>query len=55
MRADSRRMSALFRNGRRWNVFVVDGDRLEQADVQIGHTNDETAELSRAQSRAMKS
>lgn len=38
-------ISALFRNGRRWNVFVVDGDRVEQADVEIGHMNDEMAEV----------
>jgi HlyD family secretion protein len=38
-------VSALFRNGSEWNVFVVRGDRLHQAELSVGHMNDETAEV----------
>ncbi|WP_159587475.1 efflux RND transporter periplasmic adaptor subunit [Chelativorans xinjiangense] len=36
-------ISALFRNGSAWNVFVVDNGRLRQADLEIGQMNDEMA------------
>lgn len=38
-------ISALFRSGAEWKVFVVAGDRLREADVQIGRMNDETAQV----------
>jgi len=38
-------ISALFRDGNRWNVFLVKGDRLQQAEVEVGHMNHEVAEL----------
>lgn len=38
-------ISALFRDGNRWNVFVVQNNRLRQAEVEIGHMNREVAEL----------
>ena len=38
-------ISALFRNGSQWNVFVVQDGRLRQIEVQVGHMNDEVAEV----------
>jgi HlyD family secretion protein len=38
-------IGALFRNGGRWNIFVVDGDRSRQVEVGIGHMNDDVAEV----------
>lgn len=38
-------ISALFREGNDWNVFVVRGERTEQIKVEIGHMNDETGEV----------
>lgn len=38
-------ISALFRNGNRWNTFVVEGGRLRQAAVGIGRMNDELAQV----------
>ena len=38
-------IGALFREGSRWSVFVVEGDRLQRAAVEIDHMNDETAEV----------
>ncbi|TPL12883.1 HlyD family efflux transporter periplasmic adaptor subunit [Mesorhizobium sp. B2-4-11] len=38
-------IGALFRNSDRWNVFVADGGRARQTDVQIGHMNDDAAEV----------
>lgn len=38
-------IGALFREGSRWSVFVVEGDRLKRAAVEIDHMNDETAEV----------
>lgn len=38
-------ISALFRSGSRWNVFMLEGDRLRQAEIEIGHMNDEVAEV----------
>lgn len=38
-------IGALFRNGDRWNVFVADGGRATQTEVQIGHMNDDAAEV----------
>jgi HlyD family secretion protein len=38
-------ISALFRSGSEWTVFVLDGDRLRQTPVGIGRMNDETAQL----------
>lgn len=38
-------IGALFRNGDRWNVFVADGGHARQVEVQIGHMNDEAAEV----------
>mgnify|MGYP000111950615 CR=1 FL=1 len=38
-------ISALFRSGDAWNLFVVDGDRLRQTPVEIGQMNDRTAQV----------
>ncbi len=38
-------IGALFREGSRWSVFVVDGDRLRRAAVAVDHMNDEVAEV----------
>ncbi len=38
-------ISALFRSGDAWNVFVVDGERLRQAEIEIGQMNDRTAQV----------
>ncbi|GEO83850.1 MULTISPECIES: efflux RND transporter periplasmic adaptor subunit [Alphaproteobacteria] len=38
-------ISALFRNGRQWSVFVIRAGRARQVAVEIGHMNDEAAEL----------
>jgi HlyD family secretion protein len=38
-------ISALFREGNEWNVFLVDGDRLRQVELSIGHMNSDVAEL----------
>jgi HlyD family secretion protein len=38
-------ISALFRNGNKWNVFVVADGRLRQAEVEIGRMNDEVAQV----------
>lgn len=38
-------ISALFRNGREWAVFAIRDGRARQIKVEIGHMNDETAEL----------
>lgn len=38
-------ISALFRSGPAWNLFVVDDDRLRRAQVRIGRMNDEVAEV----------
>jgi len=38
-------IGALFREGSRWSVFVVDGDRLKRAAIEIDHMNDEVAEV----------
>lgn len=38
-------IGALFREGSRWSVFVVDGDRLRRAAVTLDHMNDEVAEV----------
>jgi len=38
-------ISALFRNGRKWNVFVVKDGRLLQAEVDVGRMNDEVAQV----------
>ncbi|MEX0408226.1 HlyD family efflux transporter periplasmic adaptor subunit [Aquibium sp. LZ166] len=38
-------ISALFRSGDAWNLFVVDGDRLRQMPVEIGQMNDRTAQV----------
>lgn len=38
-------IGALFREGSRWSVFVVEGDRLKRAAIEIDHINDETAEV----------
>jgi HlyD family secretion protein len=38
-------ISALFRDGNRWSVFLVQNNRLRQAEVEIGHMNQEVAEL----------
>ena len=41
-------VSALFRSGGRWNVFLVDaGGRARLTSVEIGRMNDETAEIRR--------
>ena len=38
-------ISALFRDGRNWNVFVVEADRARQVAIDIGHMNEEAAEV----------
>lgn len=38
-------IGALFREGSNWSVFVVEGDRLKRAAIEIDHMNDETAEV----------
>jgi HlyD family secretion protein len=38
-------ISALFRTGDAWTVFVVEGQRLRATTVRIGRMNDETAEV----------
>lgn len=38
-------IGALFRNGDAWNVFVVENERLRQAQVEIGRMNDEVAQV----------
>jgi HlyD family secretion protein len=38
-------IGALFRDGNKWNVFLVEGDRLRRAEIQIGNMNDEVAEV----------
>jgi HlyD family secretion protein len=38
-------IGALFRHGRSWSVFVIDGERTRQADIEVGHMNDETVEV----------
>jgi HlyD family secretion protein len=38
-------ISALFRSGSEWTVFVLDGERLRQTQVAIGRMNDETAQV----------
>lgn len=38
-------ISALFRSSDRWNVFVVEGDRLQRTEVDIGRMNNEVAQV----------
>lgn len=38
-------ISALFRDGRQWSLFAIRDSRARQVAVDIGHMNDETAEL----------
>ena len=38
-------ISALFRTGNEWTVFVVDGKRLKQQQVSIAHMNADVAEV----------
>lgn len=38
-------ISALFRNGREWALFAIRDGRARQVRVEIGHMNDEAAEL----------
>lgn len=38
-------LSALFRVGRQWNVFRVEGDRVSQVPVSVGQMNSSRAEL----------
>ncbi len=38
-------VGALFREGSRWSVFVVEGDRLKRTVVEVDHMNDEVAEV----------
>lgn len=38
-------LSALFRDGDRWAVFVIDGDRAKKRAVEIGHRGDREAEV----------
>lgn len=38
-------ISALFRNANEWNVFVLRDGRVKQTAVEIGHMNDEVAEV----------
>lgn len=38
-------ISALFRDGRQWSLFTIRDGRARQVPVEIGHMNDEVAEL----------
>ena len=38
-------LSALFRDGDRWAVFVVAGDRAQKRPIEIGHRGDREAEV----------
>lgn len=38
-------ISSLFRSASRWSVFLLEEDRLRKADLEIGHMNDEVAEV----------
>jgi HlyD family secretion protein len=38
-------ISALFRIGNRWNAFVVEDGHVRQAELELGHMNDDTAEV----------
>lgn len=38
-------ISALFRDGREWSLFAIRDSRARQVAVEIGHMNEETAEL----------
>ncbi|MHB0953983.1 MAG: efflux RND transporter periplasmic adaptor subunit [Allorhizobium sp.] len=38
-------ISALFRDGRQWSLFAIRDGRAKQVAVEIGHMNDEVAEL----------
>lgn len=38
-------ISALFRDGRQWSLFAIRDGRARQMPVEIGHMNDEVAEL----------
>ena len=38
-------ISALFRDGRQWSLFAIRDGRARQVAVEIGHMNDEVAEL----------
>jgi HlyD family secretion protein len=38
-------ISALFRTGDQWTVFVVSGNRAKTTGVEIGHMNDDAAEV----------
>jgi len=38
-------VSALFRHGESWAVFVVEGDVARRVDITIGHRNSQTAEV----------
>lgn len=38
-------LSALFRDGRNWSLFVIRDGRARQTEVGIGHMNDEHAEV----------
>jgi HlyD family secretion protein len=38
-------IGALFRSGGRWHVFAVDADRASLTPIEIGHINDEHAEV----------
>jgi multidrug efflux pump subunit AcrA (membrane-fusion protein) len=37
--------SALFRNGEKWNVFVVEGGDAKRREVKIGHQNSSESEI----------
>ena len=38
-------ISALFRIGNRWNAFVIEDARARRAELELGHMNDDTAEV----------
>lgn len=38
-------ISALFRIGNRWNTYVVEEGRARRAELELGHMNDDTAEV----------
>ena len=38
-------IAALFRDGNKWHVFVMQSDRLRETAIAVGHMNDDTAEV----------
>lgn len=47
-------VSALFRHGESWAVFVVDGEVASRRDITIGHRNSQTAEVTQGLSPGVR-